>query len=81
MKATGASSSSRGSYLVLIVQFIYVFQFILFYMCVLEQSIIVVFMVLHVIKQCTFMCMNSMITLILCNSEIHLYLIWIYSIC
>ena len=37
MKATGTSSSSRGSYLVLIVQFIYVFQFILLYVCVLEQ--------------------------------------------
>ena len=37
MKAIRASSSSRGSYLVLIVQFIYVFQFILLYVCVLEQ--------------------------------------------
>ena len=37
MKAIRTSSSSRGSYLVLIVQFIYVFQFILLYVCVLEQ--------------------------------------------
>ena len=37
MKATGASSFSRGSYIVSIIQFIYVFQFIFLYVCVLEQ--------------------------------------------
>ena len=58
MKVIRASSSSRGSYLVLIVQFIYVFQFILLYVCVLEQFCNMSFVGQSCNLEISIMCLN-----------------------